>query len=225
MAQFLKLNQSLMISDNLKQVKSRIDSVQSRKKVELIAVSKTRSTKEIQEAVDAGQVHFGENYLQESIEKINFFKGSGLIWHFIGPIQSNKTSAIADNFDWVHSVDRIKVATRLSDQRNPALGSLNILIQVNVDREETKSGVDIENVGEIVSEIESLPNLSLRGFMTIPRPENSQNSFAEMKQLISKYPNLDSLSMGMSADLEIAIKNGANLVRVGTDIFGQRSYN
>jgi len=225
MAQFLKLNQSLMISDNLKQVKSRIDSVQSRKKVELIAVSKTRSTKEIQEAVDAGQVHFGENYLQESIEKINFFKGSGLIWHFIGPIQSNKTSAIADNFDWVHSVDRIKVATRLSDQRNPALGSLNILIQVNVDREETKSGVDIENVGEIVSEIESLPNLSLRGFMTIPRPENSQNSFAEMKQLISKYPNLDSLSMGMSGDLEIAIKNGANLVRVGTDIFGQRSYN
>ena len=225
MAQFLKLNQSLMISDNLKQVKSRIDSVQSRKKVELIAVSKTRSTKEIQEAVDAGQVHFGENYLQESIEKINFFKESGLIWHFIGPIQSNKTSAIADNFDWVHSVDRIKVATRLSDQRNPALGSLNILIQVNVDREETKSGVDIENVGEIVSEIESLPNLSLRGFMTIPRPENSQNSFAEMKQLISKYPNLDSLSMGMSADLEIAIKNGANLVRVGTDIFGQRSYN
>ena len=225
MAQFLKLNQSLMISDNLKQVKSRIDSVQSRKKVELIAVSKTRATKEIQEAVDAGQVHFGENYLQESIEKINFFKGSGLIWHFIGPIQSNKTSAIADNFDWVHSVDRIKVATRLSDQRNPALGPLNILIQVNVDREETKSGVDIENVGEIVSEIESLPNLSLRGFMTIPRPENSQNSFAEMKQLISKYPNLDSLSMGMSADLEIAIKNGANLVRVGTDIFGQRSYN
>ena len=225
MAQFLKLNQSLMISDNLKQVKSRIDSVQSRKKVELIAVSKTRSTKEIQEAVDAGQVHFGENYLQESIEKINFFKGSGLIWHFIGPIQSNKTSAIADNFDWVHSVDRIKVATRLSDQRTPAFGSLNILIQVNVDREETKSGVDIENVGEIVSEIESLPNLSLRGFMTIPRPENSQNSFAEMKQLISKYPNLDSLSMGMSADLEIAIKNGANLVRVGTDIFGQRSYN
>ena len=225
MAQFLKLNQSLMISDNLKQVKSRIDSVQSRKKVELIAVSKTRSTKEIQEAVDAGQIHFGENYLQESIEKINFFKGSGLIWHFIGPIQSNKTSAIAYNFDWVHSVDRIKVATRLSDQRNPALGSLNILIQVNVDREETKSGVDIENVGEIVSEIESLPNLSLRGFMTIPRPENSQNSFAEMKQLISKYPNRDSLSMGMSADLEIAIKNGANLVRVGTDIFGQRSYN
>jgi pyridoxal phosphate enzyme (YggS family) len=225
MVQFLRLNQFLMISDNLKQVKSRIDSVQSSQKVELIAVSKTRSTAEIQEAVDAGQVHFGENYLQESIEKINFFKGSGLIWHFIGPIQSNKTSSIADNFDWVHSVDRIKVARRRSDQRNPALGALNILIQVNVDREESKSGVEIQNVEEIVMEIESLPNICLRGFMTIPRPENSKNSFAEMKHLISKYPNFDSLSMGMSSDLEVAIEHGANLVRVGTDIFGQRSYN
>ncbi len=225
MAQFLKLNQSLMISDNLKQVRSRIDSVQSSKKVELIAVSKTRSTQEIQEAVDAGQVHFGENYLQESIEKINFFKGSGLIWHFIGPIQSNKTSAIADHFDWVHSVDRIKVARRLSDQRKPAIGDLNILIQVNVDREETKSGVLIEEVEEIVTEITKLPNLSLRGFMSIPKPENSANSFVEMKHLIAKYPSLDSLSMGMSSDLEVAIENGANLVRVGADIFGQRSYN
>ena len=225
MVQFLRLKQCFMISDNLKQVKSRIDSVQSSQKVELIAVSKTRSTAEIQEAVDAGQVHFGENYLQESIEKINFFKGTGLIWHFIGPIQSNKTSSIADNFDWVHSVDRIKVARRLSDQRNPALGALNILIQVNVDREESKSGVEIQNVEEIVMEIESLPNICLRGFMTIPRPESSKNSFAEMKHLISKYPNFDSLSMGMSSDLEVAIEHGANLVRVGTDIFGQRSYN
>ena len=225
MAQYLKLNQFLMISDNLKQVKSRIDSVQSSQDVELIAVSKTRSTTEIQEAVDAGQVHFGENYLQESIDKIKFFKGKGLIWHFIGPIQSNKTVSIADNFDWVHSVDRIKIAKRLSDQRSPNLAPLNILIQVNVDKEETKSGVHIEKVDEIVSEMASLPNLSLRGFMTIPKPENSENSFAEMKRLFSKYPDLDSLSMGMSSDLEIAIENGANLVRVGTDIFGQRSYN
>jgi hypothetical protein len=214
-----------MISNNLKQVKSRIDSVQSNQEVELIAVSKTRSTSEIQEAVDAGQVHFGENFLQESIDKINFFKGNGLIWHFIGPIQSNKTSAIADHFDWVHSVDRMKIAKRLSDQRDSSLGPLNILIQVNVDREETKSGVYIENVDEIVSEISALPNLTLRGFMTIPKPENSENSFAEMKHLISRYPNLNSLSMGMSSDLEVAIKNGANLVRVGTDIFGPRSYN
>ena len=225
MVQCLKLNQFLMISNNLKQVKSRIDSVQSNQEVELIAVSKTRSTSEIQEAVDAGQVHFGENFLQESIDKINFFKGNGLIWHFIGPIQSNKTSAIADHFDWVHSVDRMKIAKRLSDQRDSSLGPLNILIQVNVDREETKSGVYIENVDEIVSEISALPNLTLRGFMTIPKPENSENSFAEMKHLISRYPNLNSLSMGMSSDLEVAIKNGANLVRVGTDIFGPRSYN
>ena len=128
MAQFLRLNQFLMISDNLKKVKSRIDSVQSSQDVELIAVSKTRSINEIQEAVDAGQIHFGENYLQESIDKIKYFEGNGLIWHFIGPIQSNKTASIANHFDWVHSVDRIKIAKRLSDQRNPSLGLLNILI-------------------------------------------------------------------------------------------------
>ena len=214
-----------MISDNLKKVKSRIDSVQSSQHVELIAVSKTRSINEIQEAVDAGQIHFGENYLQESIDKIKYFEGNGLIWHFIGPIQSNKTTSIANHFDWVHSVDRIKIAKRLSDQRNPSLGLLNILIQVNVDKEETKSGVYIEEIDEIVSEISILPNLSLRGFMTIPKPENSESSFSEMKRLISKYPELDSLSMGMSSDLEVAIENGANLVRVGTDIFGPRSYN
>ena len=225
MAQFLRLNQFLMISDNLKKVKSRIDSVQSSQDVELIAVSKTRSINEIQEAVDAGQIHFGENYLQESIDKIKHFEGNGLIWHFIGPIQSNKTTSIANHFDWVHSVDRIKIAKRLSDQRSPSLGLLNILIQVNVDKEETKSGVYIEEIDEIVSEISILPNLSLRGFMTIPKPENSESSFSEMKRLISKYPELDSLSMGMSSDLEVAIENGANLVRVGTDIFGPRSYN
>ncbi len=225
MAQFLRLNQFLMISDNLKKVKSRIDSVQSSQDVELIAVSKTRSINEIQDAVDAGQIHFGENYLQESIDKIKYFEGNGLIWHFIGPIQSNKTASIANHFDWVHSVDRIKIAKRLSDHRSPSLGLLNILIQVNVDKEETKSGVYIEEIDEIVSEISILPNLSLRGFMTIPKPENSESSFYEMKRLISKYPELDSLSMGMSSDLEVAIENGSNLVRVGTDIFGPRSYN
>ena len=225
MAQFLRLNQFLMISDNLKKVKSRIDSVQSSQDVELIAVSKTRSINEIQDAVDAGQIHFGENYLQESIDKIKYFEGNRLIWHFIGPIQSNKTASIANHFDWVHSVDRIKIAKRLSDQRSPSLGLLNILIQVNVDKEETKSGVYIEEIDEIVSEISTLPNLSLRGFMTIHKPENSESSFSEMKSLISKYPKLDSLSMGMSSDLEVAIENGSNLVRVGTDIFGPRSYN
>ena len=214
-----------MISDNLKRVNSRIDSIEHNQEVQLIAVSKTRSTAEIQEAVNAGQVHFGENYLQESLDKISFFKERNLIWHFIGPIQSNKTALIAENFDWVHSVDRLKVAKRLSDQRDPGLGELNILIQINIDQEQSKSGLLLNNVNEIISEVNDLPNISLRGFMCIPSPKNSANSFSEMANLISKYPFLDSLSMGMSSDLELAIERGATLVRVGTDIFGQRSYN
>ena len=214
-----------MIFDNLKRVNSRIDSIEHNQEVQLIAVSKTRSTAEIQEAVNAGQVHFGENYLQESLDKISFFKERNLIWHFIGPIQSNKTALIAENFDWVHSVDRLKIAKRLSDQRDPGLGELNILIQINIDQEQSKSGLLLNNVDEIISEVNDLPNISLRGFMCIPSPKNSANSFSEMANLISKYPFLDSLSMGMSSDLELAIERGATLVRVGTDIFGQRSYN
>ena len=214
-----------MISDNLKLVNSRIDSIEHTQEVQLIAVSKNRSTAEIQEAVNAGQVHFGENYLQESLDKISFFKEGNLIWHFIGPIQSNKTALIAQNFDWVHSVDRLKIAKRLSDQRDPDLGELNILIQLNIDEEQTKSGLLLKDVSEIISEVNDLPNISLRGFMCIPEPKNSANSFSEMANLISKYPFLDSLSMGMSSDLELAIECGATLVRVGTDIFGQRNYN
>ena len=214
-----------MISDNLKRVNSRIDSIEHNQEVQLIAVSKTRSTAEIQQAVNAGQVHFGENYLQESLDKISFFKERNLIWHFIGPIQSNKTALIAENFDWVHSVDRLKIAKRLSDQRDPGLGELNILIQINIDQEQSKSGLLLNNVNEIISEVNDLPNISLRGFMCIPSPKNSANSFSEMANLISKYPFLDSLSMGMSSDLELAIERGATLVRVGADIFGQRSYN
>ncbi|MDB4037881.1 YggS family pyridoxal phosphate-dependent enzyme [Candidatus Thioglobus sp.] len=212
-----------MIVDNLKRVTSRINSIECSQKVQLIAVSKTRSTAEIQEVVNAGQVHFGENYLQESLDKISFFKESKLIWHFIGPIQSNKTASIAENFDWVHSIDRLKIAKRLSDQRDPSLGKLNILIQINIDEEQTKSGLLLKDVNEIISDVSDLPNISLRGFMCIPSPKNSAMSFKEMANLISKYPFLDSLSMGMSLDLELAIKNGATFVRVGTDIFGPRS--
>jgi pyridoxal phosphate enzyme (YggS family) len=212
-----------MIADNLKRVTSRINSIKCNQKVQLIAVSKTRSTSEIQEAINAGQVHFGENYLQESLDKISFFKESKLMWHFIGPIQSNKTASIAENFDWVHSVDRLKIAKRLSDQRDPSLEKLNILIQINIDEEQTKSGLLLKDVNEIISEVSNLPNISLRGFMCIPSPKNSAMSFKEMANLISKYPFLDSLSMGMSLDLELAIKNGATFVRVGTDIFGPRS--
>ena len=212
-----------MIAANLKRVNLRIDSIEHHHEVQLIAVSKTRSNSEIQEAVNAGQVHFGENYLQESLDKISFFKERELIWHFIGPIQSNKTALIAENFDWVHSVDRLKIAKRLSDQRDPSLGKLNILIQINIDEEQTKSGLLLKDVNEIISEVSDLPNLSLRGFMCIPSPENSAKSFSEMADLISKYPFLDTLSMGMSSDLEFAIQNGATMVRVGADIFGPRS--
>ena len=214
-----------MIAENLKKVKQRIDSVHHSQQVQLIAVSKARSVTEIKEAVDAGQMHFGENYLQESSDKIDFFKEKNLIWHFIGPIQSNKTAGIAEKFDWVHSVERFKIAKRLSDQRPPKLGQLNVLLQVNIDREKTKSGFFLEDIEEIIPEIKKLPNISLRGFMCIPNPDNAAASFTKMDELISNYPDLDALSMGMSADLELAIEKGATFVRVGTDIFGEREYN
>ena len=214
-----------MISENLKKVKSRIDSVQHEQKVQLIAVSKARSATEIQEAVDAGQMHYGENYLQESVDKIDLFKEKNLVWHFIGPIQSNKTASIAEKFDWVHSIERYKIAKRLSDQRPSKLDQLNVLLQVNIDREKTKSGFFVEDIEEIVPEIKKLPNISLRGFMCIPNPDNSADSFTKMSELLLKYPDLDTLSMGMSADLELAIEKGATFVRVGTDIFGEREYN
>ena len=139
-----------MIAENLKKVKQRIDSVHHSQQVQLIAVSKARSVTEIKEAVDAGQMHFGENYLQESSDKIDFFKEKNLIWHFIGPIQSNKTAGIAEKFDWVHSVERFKIAKRLSDHRPHKLGQLNILLQVNIDREKTKSGFFLEDIEEII---------------------------------------------------------------------------
>ena len=214
-----------MIAENLKKVKSRINSVKHEQKVQLIAVSKARSVTEMQEAVDAGQIHFGENYLQESLDKIDSFKEKNLVWHFIGPIQSNKTASIAEKFDWVHSVERYKIAKRLSDQRPSKLEQLNVLLQVNIDREKTKSGFFLEDIEEIIPEIKKLPNIALRGFMCIPNPDNSAESFTKMSELISKYPDLDALSMGMSADLELAIEKGATFVRVGTDIFGEREYN
>ena len=214
-----------MIAENLKHVKLRIDSVKHEQQVQLIAVSKARSVTEIQEAVDAGQIHFGEHYLQESLDKFDSFKEKNLIWHFIGPIQSNKTASIAEKFDWVHSVERYKIAKRLSDQRPPKLSQLNVLLQLNIDREKTKSGFFLEEIEEIIPEIQKLPNISLRGFMCIPNPDNSAESFTKMAELISKYPDLNVLSMGMSADLELAIEKGATFVRVGTDIFGEREYN
>jgi hypothetical protein len=213
-----------MINESLEKVQSRIDSVSHDQSVQLIAVSKTRNAVELQLAVDAGQQHFGENYLQEALEKIDTLQGQDLIWHFIGPIQSNKTSKIAEHFDWVHSVERVKIAKRLSDQRSESLYDLNILLQVNIDQEATKSGFLLEEIEEIVPQIENLPNISLRGFMCIPSQAHPAQSFSKMANLLAKYPKMDTLSMGMSQDLELAVQNGATFVRIGTDIFGKRDY-
>ena len=211
-----------MIAQNLKNVQKRINAVDSENKVTLIAVSKTKPASDLQQAIDAGQKHFGENYLQEALGKIEALKGQDLIWHFIGPIQSNKTKQIAQNFSWVHSVDRLKIAKRLNEQRPENLEKLNVLLQVNIDNEPTKSGVLIDEIDEILPHFQNFQNISLRGFMCIPSPDNSANSFAKMAKIIKKYPNLDVLSMGMSNDLELAIENGATFVRIGSDIFGKR---
>ncbi|RUM83239.1 MAG: YggS family pyridoxal phosphate-dependent enzyme [Candidatus Thioglobus sp.] len=212
-----------MIQDNLKKVQERIHELDKNQQVTLIAVSKTKPASDIQQAIDAGQRHFGENYLQEALDKIDSLKNQNLIWHFIGPIQSNKTVKIAQNFDWVHSVDRLKIAKRLNDQRPKNLEKLNVLLQVNIDNEATKSGVLEDEIDELTSHFENFQNIALRGFMCIPSPDNTEKSFKKMAEILQKYPNLDTLSMGMSNDLDLAIKNGATFVRIGADIFGKRT--
>jgi pyridoxal phosphate enzyme (YggS family) len=212
-----------LIQDNLKKVQERIHELDKNQQVTLIAVSKTKPASDIQQAIDAGQRHFGENYLQEALDKIDSLKNQNLIWHFIGPIQSNKTVKIAQNFDWVHSVDRLKIAKRLNDQRPKNLEKLNVLLQVNIDNEATKSGVLEDEIDELTSHFENFQNIALRGFMCIPSPDNTERSFKKMAKILQKYPNLDILSMGMSNDLDLAIKNGATFVRIGADIFGKRT--
>ena len=202
--------------------------------VHLLAVSKTRPPEDLREAFAAGQRAFGENYLQEALEKIEALSDlNGLEWHFIGPIQSNKTRQVASAFSWVHSVDRLKIARRLSEQRDPVLPPLNICLQVNINEEESKSGFTLEELSGLVADIGELPNLKLRGLMTIPDPDQPEAelkaSFRKLantlKQLKADHPDagpLDTLSMGMSSDLELAISEGATWVRVGTALFGKR---
>jgi pyridoxal phosphate enzyme (YggS family) len=211
-----------LIQDNLEKVQERIHTLDKNHQVTLIAVSKTKPISDLQQAIDAGQRHFGENYLQEALDKINSLKNQNLIWHFIGPIQSNKTVKIAQNFDWVHSVDRLKIAKRLNDQRPEDMEKLNVLLQVNIDKEPTKSGVLVAEIDEIITHFENYQNILLRGFMCIPNPDNTEKSFKKMAEILESFPNLDTLSMGMSADLELAIENGATFVRIGTDIFGKK---
>lgn len=198
--------------------------------ITLLAVSKTRPAEAIREAAAAGVTHFGENYLQEALEKIEQLRDLPLCWHFIGPIQSNKTRAIAEHFDWVHSVDRMKIAHRLSEQRPSDRSPLQICLQVNISAEASKAGVTLAELPELARRVASLPGLRLRGLMTIPAPAHDpaeqRKPFAAlrhaMESLQEELPQLDTLSMGMSADLEAAIAEGATLVRVGTALFGPR---
>lgn len=227
------------IADNIGSVTRRIQkaTLQAGRKpdsVQLLAVSKTRSADELREAVLAGQRAFGENYLQEALDKIEALNDiPDIEWHFIGPIQSNKTRQIANSFAWVHSVDRLKIARRLSEQRDSSLPPLNICLQVNVNEEESKSGCHLDELPQLIADISELPGIRLRGLMTIPDPSQSEtdlrNSFhilaTTLASLKAGHPDagpLDTLSMGMSGDLELAIAEGATWVRVGTALFGAR---
>ncbi len=196
--------------------------------VTLIAVSKTRPASAIRDAWAAGLRDFGENYLQEALAKIETLAELPLIWHFIGPIQSNKTRPIAEHFDWVHGVDRLKIAQRLSEQRPAELGPLNICLQVNISREPSKSGVLPEDVAALATAVAALPRLRLRGLMAIPAPADDSDArrrpLRELRECLQALPvTLDTLSMGMSDDLGEAVQEGATLVRVGTALFGQRN--
>lgn len=199
----------------------------SSESITLLAVSKTQSPDQLEAAYNLGQRAFGENYLQEAREKQQALANLDIEWHFIGPIQSNKTREIAEHFDWVHSVDRIKIATRLSEQRPENLPPLNICLQINIDNESTKSGIELEKLPELVEQIHSLPGIRLRGLMAIPRANNSEeqqlDSFQRLANAKNAYPFMDTLSMGMSSDLPLAIAAGATIVRIGTAIFGKRS--
>ena len=200
--------------------------------IQLLAVSKTQPAAAVQAAAEAGQIRFGENYLQDALPKIQALsdKGFDLEWHYIGPIQSNKTRAIAENFQWVHSIDRLKIAQRLSEQRPEHLPALKICIQVNIGRESQKSGIEPENLNALATAINQLPRIELHGLMAIPpaqsTKEQQHQAFAELRTLFENLPgseSLDTLSMGMSNDLEAAIAEGSTMVRIGTAIFGPRN--
>ena len=201
--------------------------------VALLAVSKTVPAGRVREAFDAGQRAFGENYVQEGLEKIAALDAlrSQIQWHFIGPLQSNKTRLVAEQFDWVHAIDRLKIAERLSAQRPAGLPPLQVCIQVNISDEDTKSGVAPAEVPALARAIAALPNLALRGLMAIPAPaadpDAQRQPFAALRALLDQLRQsglkVDTLSMGMSADMDAAIAEGATLVRIGTAIFGARS--
>lgn len=228
------------IAHNLTQVRDRISTAaercgRDRQEITLLAVSKTKPAGAIEEAIAAGQRAFGENYVQEGVEKVRYFRAAGhgdLQWHFIGPLQSNKSRQVAEHFDWCHTVDRLRIASRLSEQRPADLPPLNVLIQVNISDEESKSGIALQEVDALAAQVVELPRLRLRGLMAIPAPESEYErqfavahqmavAFARLKQ---RYATVDTLSLGMSDDMEAAVAAGSTMVRIGTAIFGARDY-
>jgi pyridoxal phosphate enzyme (YggS family) len=209
-----------------KQVAGRTD------EIKLVAVSKAQPADKLREAYMAGQRAFGENYVQEAIAKQTYLQDCNIEWHFIGPIQSNKTQLIAQHFDWVHSVDRLKIASRLNDARPDTLTPLNICIQINSSEESSKSGADAAYIAELAKQISKMPKLKLRGIMAIPAPtkdlakQRAQFKIvADILNALKQDLDLDTLSIGMSDDYVAAIQEGATIVRIGSAIFGARNYN
>lgn len=223
------------IAQSLEKIRNRVTVLERRYgrhpgAVRVVAVSKTKPPEAVRAAAEAGQREFGENHVQDALSKLDALADLDLIWHFVGPIQSNKSRIVATRFDWVHSLDREKIARRLDDQRPENLPPLNVCIQVNVSGESSKSGVEPGAVKALADIVSTLPRLKLRGLMTLPRPcddlDGQRRPFAELRgiqeALIGAGLALDTLSMGMTNDIEAAIAEGATMVRIGTAIFGAR---
>ncbi|PLR35003.1 YggS family pyridoxal phosphate-dependent enzyme [Chimaeribacter californicus] len=229
------------IEHNLQDVRRRIAAAAAEcgrdaKEITLLAVSKTKPASALEEAMAAGQRAFGENYVQEGVDKIHHFAGhplaTELVWHFIGPLQSNKSRLVAEHFAWCHTVDRLKIATRLNEQRPASLPPLNVLIQVNISDEASKAGIPLSELPALADAVAALPNLRLRGLMAIPAPESDyarqlavfRGMADALAALQARHPQADTLSMGMTDDMPAAIAAGSTMVRIGTAIFGARDY-
>ncbi|KGQ58301.1 YggS family pyridoxal phosphate-dependent enzyme [Gallibacterium anatis] len=225
------------IAQNLAHIRQQIADCHPTQEVTLLAVSKTKPFADILKAYHAGQRQFGENYVQEGVKKIQLAQQQNLndiTWHLIGPLQSNKTRIVAEHFDWVQTIDRVKIAERLSQQRPDHLQPLQVLIQINISDENSKSGITPQQMEELAQQIINLPKLQLRGLMAIPTPTEDINQqtavFNQMKallqQLQQRFPQqkIDTLSMGMTDDMQTAIACGSTMVRIGTAIFGKRNY-
>ncbi|WP_213990673.1 YggS family pyridoxal phosphate-dependent enzyme [Sodalis sp. dw_96] len=229
------------IEQNLQQVTARISATarecgRDPGEVSLLAVSKTKPVEAIEEAIAAGQRAFGENYVQEGVEKIRYFQQRKFIppldWHFIGPLQSNKSRLVAEHFHWLHTLDRLQLAQRLNLQRPAESAQLNVLIQINISGEESKSGIMPDRLPELAAMVTELPRLRLRGLMAIPAVESDyQRQLAVFQQMAAlfndlrrQFPHVDTLSLGMTGDMAAAIAAGSTLVRIGTAIFGARDY-